>query len=172
MTLRVRLLPLGREMTSELALMLSPWVQVGLSVRLVLTQVVMLFPPRVPVIIRNVSAAPLDDLGLQTLMTWFPGRLLTLSVTLRVNELAGTILMPRLGRLFSCTVEFPLKSPLIRVSVALSVVPCPGLSLRPLLVVGLPVGPALSVTTPLPLKLRVNWTFLLHDGYVTRGNLN
>lgn len=79
-TLSVRLLPLGRDIKRELILMLRPPVHIGLRVRLVLINVVLLLSPRVLVIMRSVSAAPFDDLGLQILTTSLCGKLFTLAV--------------------------------------------------------------------------------------------
>lgn len=117
MTLSVRLLPLGRETYKPLTLIFNPVVQKWLNVRLVLTKVVTLFVSRVLVTVRTVSAAPLDDLGLQTLTTCFPGQLFILSVVPKVTELAGTILILRMRLLFTPTTEFPLKSPLTPLTV-------------------------------------------------------
>lgn len=85
--------------------------------------------------IRSASAAPFEDLGLQTLMTWFPGRLLMLSVTLRLSELAETILIRLLAWLFTCTIVFPLNRPLTRERVESSVW-CPPLLTAELLLRG------------------------------------
>lgn len=70
---------------------------------------------------RSVIAAPLSDLGLQTLIMCLWGRLLTLRVMLSVTDLAGTILTGRWMLLLSCTIDFPLRRPLTRVRVVLSV---------------------------------------------------
>lgn len=130
MTLSVRLFALGRSTSSLLRPMFSPPVHRGLSVRLVLIKVYILFPPRLLVMIRRASAAPFESLGLKILTTWFPGRLLTFSVTLRFSELAEADLTLVMGPLiFSPTTEFPLNRCLTRVSVSLSVprwlVSCP-----------------------------------------------
>lgn len=116
-TLSVRLLPLGRETYRPLILIFNPLVQKWLKVRLVLTNVVTLLPPRVLVTVRTVRAAPLDDLGLQTLTIWFPGQLFIFNVVPKVTEFAGTILTPLMSLLFNPTTEFPLQPPLTPLTV-------------------------------------------------------
>lgn len=82
---------------------------------------VTLFVPRVLVTVRTVNAAPLDDLGLQTLTTSFPGQLFIFNVVPKVTDLAGTILILRMPLLFTPTTEFPLKAPLTPLTVVRSV---------------------------------------------------
>lgn len=85
----------------------------------------MLFTVRVLVRTLSESAAPFEDLGLQTLMTWFSGMLLTLRVILRVREFAGTVLMRRLGLfLLHPTTVFPLNPPLTLVAADLTTPAC------------------------------------------------
>lgn len=139
-TRNVRLLPLGRETYRPLILMFSPVVQKWLKVRLVLTKVVTLLVPRVLVTVRTVNAAPLEDLGLQTLTTCFSGQLFMFNVPLRVTSFAGTILTPLMRLLLSPTTEFPLKLPLTPVTVVRRV-PSPFLPGASPFLLTLPVTP-------------------------------
>lgn len=125
MTLSVRLFALGRVTRILLTLMLTCVVQAGLSVRLVLTNVMILFTVRVLVRTLSESAAPLEDLGLQTLMTWLCGMLLTFKVVLSVREFAGTVLILSLGLLLlHSTTEFRLNPPLTLVPAAVTTLLC------------------------------------------------
>lgn len=120
-TLRFRLFALGRESSNLLTLIFKVVVHPGLKVRLVLTNVVMLFPPRILVTVRRVIAAPFDDLGLHILTTWFSGQLFIFNVILSVNELSGIAETPALIPLLSPTIEFPLKPSLTPPRVLLKV---------------------------------------------------